>query len=590
MRVDSYYVTTMAAFAACVLCAVTANGAELEPEATAVWIALALFCGGAGLAALTRLRGIMRRHQHDQLRLAHTQQGNQRLLESAHEGLWLLDGRGRTIFGNHKLACMLGVTEAVLGKRSALEFLGENARADLHTVLCADPLLAGVPRDLSYRRADGARGWAIVSGRQVGFDHGLPEGTLLMLTDITERKKAELALATLKADLEVRIRLRTADLTRANEQLRGEIRVREQAERKLAASEQRVNEIINALPIALFLKDPASRITLMNPACEASFGFRQEDAERAHQAVPEIVRRGYEEADRRAFQQRELVTREEPIWIPGHTAFRRHVTYKKPVFAPDGTPLYLICLSVDIEERKRTEEALAHSLAQLRELTAHIETMKDQERRRIACDIHNELGQNLMALKIDVAMLHQRTAHSGTQLGRRVEGALATIDATIRSVRSIINDLHPSTLELGLAAALEWLLGEFRKRSGIDTALDVSGGEGEGLDARVTATVFRTVQEALANVLRHAQARAVTVRLSMYLRSVAVTIEDDGIGMPAGHARGFGLRSVRERVLAMDGWLNIDSAPGAGTRVRLMLPLLPRPQEASASLQEVSVG
>ncbi|WP_167758591.1 PAS domain-containing sensor histidine kinase [Zemynaea arenosa] len=500
------------------------------------------------------------------------------LMATAHEGLWLLDASGATVFANARLAAMLGLDESRLRGRCATDFLAENSADDLATVLAPGAFRSGIARDLCYRRADGQLGWAIVSGRPADAGLGLPEGTLLLLTDITERKKAELALAALKADLETRIRLRTADLTRANEQLRTEMGVRLEAELAKAESDLRLHEIMSTLPIALFLKDPTSRITMMNAACEEAFGVPLEHANAVDQRLPPGLRGRYLQADQRAFRQRGLVTSEEPIWNHTREEFRRHVTYKKPVFHPDGSPAYLICLSVDIEERKRTEEALASSLAQLRQLTGHLETIKDEERRRIASLIHDDLGQNLLALKLEVGQLHIRTAHHPTAFARRVAGAVTTIDASLRAVRSIINDLHPSTLELGLVAALEWLLGRFRMRSDVATTLNVSGGEGEDLDRRITSAIFRAVEESLNNVQQHAAARNVRVRLNIYHFMVGVTVEDDGSGIRDKHPRGFGLRGIHERARALNGWVKVDSTPGVGTRLRMMLPrVLPVP-------------
>lgn len=559
----------------------TVEGALLlsASEATAHVALSVLTVAASGTLALLLFREAPRLAAHGPVPAAPGGHALYALMATAHEGLWLLDRHGATAFANARVAIMLGLDEASLQGRTARDFLLENSAADLETVLSPDPLLSGIARDLCYRRADGQLGWAIVSGRPAGAAYGLSGGTLLLLTDITERKKAELALAALKADLESRIRLRTADLSRANEQLRDEMRVREEAERAHAATEHRLHEIVSALPIALFLKDDQSRIFMMNKACEDTFGVPLHEANEASARLPETDQRGYLAADRQAFTQRGLVTLEEPIWNHATCEYRRHVTYKKPVFGDDGTPLYLICLSVDIEERKRAEEALARSLAQMRQLTAHLETIKDEERRRIACDIHDELGQNLLALKLEAGMLHARIARRQTPFSHRVASAVETIDASIRAVRSIINDLHPSTLELGLAAAIEWLLGEFRKRSGMFTQLEVTGGDGEGLDARLTAAVFRAVQESLANVMRHAQARTVMVRLALKPHSLTVTIQDDGIGMREDEAGGFGLRGMRERVTALGGWLEIDSAPNCGTRVRLTLPLIPAAED-----------
>jgi two-component system sensor histidine kinase UhpB len=232
-------------------------------------------------------------------------------------------------------------------------------------------------------------------------------------------------------------------------------------------------------------------------------------------------------------------------------------------------------MSIDITERKLAEDQLQSSYRRLRQLTEHLETIKEEERRRIALDIHDDLGQNLMALKIDVEMLHARTGERHPQLRKRVRHVLDTIDATIRAVREIINDLHPSTLELGLPAALEWMLEQFEQRSGIACSLKVSGDPGLRLEIRRTTAIFRIVQETLVNILRHAEASQVEVCLRLQDDQLAILIADDGIGMQpgdAGKAAAFGLRGIKERIDAFGGELLIDSRRGNGTTLSIVMP------------------
>jgi len=205
----------------------------------------------------------------------------------------------------------------------------------------------------------------------------------------------------------------------------------------------------------------------------------------------------------------------------------------------------------------------------LRQLTAHLEMMKEEERKRIALDIHDDLGQNLMALKMDVEMLHARAGTRHPLLKQRVGHVLDTIDASIRSVRAIMNDLHPSTLELGLPAALEWLLNQFEKRSGITSTLTVIGVDGELPDTRRTSVIFRIIQEALVNILRHARATQVQVTLNIGMDMLAITIVDDG---EAGKDAEFGLRGIKERLDVFGGELEIDSAQGNGSTLSILVP------------------
>ena len=194
------------------------------------------------------------------------------------------------------------------------------------------------------------------------------------------------------------------------------------------------------------------------------------------------------------------LTRNEQVWLSVNG---------EPVFDEDGQFAGYRGTGRDISQRKRSEQAL-------RELTAHRESIKEQERKRIALEIHDELGQTLMALRLDVASLYVRVC-GHARLGERVGLALSQIDTSIRAVRNIINDLRPPVLDLGLDAAIEWLVGQFQRRSGIHCHLAWNSGAAI-LEERVATALFRIVQEALANVLRHADASEVTITLGSTAR------------------------------------------------------------------------
>lgn len=224
----------------------------------------------------------------------------------------------------------------------------------------------------------------------------------------------------------------------------------------------------------------------------------------------------------------------------------------------------------------QTDE-LRQSKQLLLQLATHQELIKEEERKRIAREIHDELGQNLLALRIDASMLHARTASTHPKLNEKAAYALHHIDATIKSVRGIINDLRPPVLDLGLQAAIEWQIEEFRRRSGIECIMHVENEHlDRGIAERQATALFRILQESLTNILRHAQATQVNVELHRSDASFTMRIADDGIGMPenprAG-AQSFGLQGIKERVRMLGGELVIDSAPGAGTTLTVAIPL-----------------
>ena len=228
------------------------------------------------------------------------------------------------------------------------------------------------------------------------------------------------------------------------------------------------------------------------------------------------------------------------------------------------------------QELRASEAKLKHSNETLRRLAAHAENIKESERKRIAREIHDDLGQNLLALRIEAEMLRLRTGERHPHLHERACRTLAQIDTTIKSVRQIINDLRPHVLDLGLNAAVAWQITDFRRRTGIACELFEHEGEIALSDGCATA-LFRILQESLTNISRHAHASSVEIHLEVQRDKIAMTISDDGVGLPATAERkpgSFGLIGIEERVKILGGTVSITSSPGTGTTVAVTVPLL----------------
>ncbi|MQA39329.1 PAS domain-containing sensor histidine kinase [Rugamonas aquatica] len=226
-------------------------------------------------------------------------------------------------------------------------------------------------------------------------------------------------------------------------------------------------------------------------------------------------------------------------------------------------------LMLEVVERKRAEAALHESREQLRKLAEHLEVVKEEERTSIARHIHDELGQNLLALRIDISMLSTRTSERHARLHQRVDAVLENVDTTISSVRGIMNDLRPAVLDLGLQAALEWQVGEFRKRSGLACKLVLPA---EAVFAAIVPAMeivlFRSLQEALSNVRRHAGASRVDVTLRRKGGRLLFIVSDNGIGIAPQHrdkSESFGLIGMAQRAASLGGRLDIGRyKPGVG--------------------------
>ena len=240
----------------------------------------------------------------------------------------------------------------------------------------------------------------------------------------------------------------------------------------------------------------------------------------------------------------------------------------------------LISVLRDVTERKRFEEELRHSQEQLRELAVHQESVREDERTGIARELHDELGQLLTAMKMDISWIsrHLDSMKPGQML-EKLDGMKSVAETSIAAVQRMSSQLRPGILDdLGLVAALEWLVREFQQRSGIqcDAAVD------ETLEIGGThATVlFRICQESLTNVARHAEASKVNVVLNQRGRSVVLTVSDNGKGITTDeieHPRSFGVIGMRERARALGGTVTISSSPGMGTTVVAVLPLSETP-------------
>ncbi len=231
----------------------------------------------------------------------------------------------------------------------------------------------------------------------------------------------------------------------------------------------------------------------------------------------------------------------------------------------------------EVAERIRTGQELQKSQELLRQLAAYQEQIKEDERKRIAREIHDDLGQNLMALRIEMSLLQGKTAAAHPSLNEKVTLALHHIDSTIKAVRTIINNLRPSVLDLGLHAAIEWQVKDFSQRTGIECKVVKNDGATDiELDDQCATALFRILQESLTNVARHAQASHVEIGLQRQGDTFLMRISDDGVGIYPGCRRkpnSFGLLGIGERVSMLGGTFSVDGGPGEGTVLCIAIPI-----------------
>src|SRR5437773_283204 len=235
-----------------------------------------------------------------------------------------------------------------------------------------------------------------------------------------------------------------------------------------------------------------------------------------------------------------------------------------------GRSLKVLGACLDITEQKNSEAALRAAADNLHALSRRLVEAEEAERRRIARELHDRVGQNLSALNINLDLA--LGAAGASPLRQRIEDSVSLVDATLQSIESVMAELRPPLLdEYGLGAALGWYAEEFSRRTGIAVALRDGKDAAAGLRPEAAVALFRIAQEALNNVAKHAGARQVRIELVGDAEEIVMRVVDDGAGFdPAAAARGkrWGMKTMRERAEAAGGRLEVDSAPGAGTTVR----------------------
>lgn len=240
-------------------------------------------------------------------------------------------------------------------------------------------------------------------------------------------------------------------------------------------------------------------------------------------------------------------------------------------------------IMTNITDSKLEQQEVNRSRARLAELTAHIEQVKEQERTRIAREIHDDLGGNLTAIKMSLSMLAARLPDDQPLLLEKAAYVDALVDRTIDAVHRISLDLRPSTLDLGIVDALEWQAREFEKQAGIACVFRSSDKE-IALDPDNATALFRIFQEALTNIAKHAAATRVVVNLRRQRQHLTLTISDNGRGVrPPDRVKpnSFGLRGMSERARALGGTMTLSAASGGGTMVVIKIRLAGADGEAT---------
>jgi len=485
-----------------------------------------------GVAHLLALVRDVTEQKHAEDALRESEERFRATFENAGIGMALVDLQGHPLKTNPALREMLGYSEEELSRMAFTEFTHAEDR-ELDWRLYRE-LTAG-KRDKyeiekRYLKKDGGVVWGQLIVSMVKDRRGLPVYAVGMVQDITERKRAEEDLVMLKRSIDVHYD-------------------------------------------GAYWTDTDHRFIYVNDAACKALGYEREEliGKTLLDVNPKASLEGlngvWQSLRSQGFFSTESVHRrkdgsEFPVEIV--------VTYVQ-----SGGKEFSCGFARDITERRRAEEERQRSFDQLRALAARLQSIREEERKRVARDIHDQLGQALTAIKIDLSSLVRELPAGEKQPAKRTASILQLVDESIQSVRRISTELRPGILDdLGLVAAIEWAGEEFESRTGTPCRLDLPP-ENIEVDAERATAIFRIFQETLTNVARHADASQVDVRMACEGGDLTLEVYDNGKGINGdqlSNRASFGILGMRERAMLLGGELTISSPPGKGTTVRVRIP------------------
>ncbi len=460
------------------------------------------------------------------------------IVENANEGILLIDDKQQITFINSKLAQIVGRPKEELENKSVLEFVFEEDRENAEKYIRENAAGSRETFQFRLKNSQGSERWVRVNAVSVFDEQKRYAGGLALITDITEQRKAE------------------TEHHRLNELLRS---------------------LINYSPLSVIILDKNGKTKLWNPASERMFGWRSEevldkpvpfvppDKREEHLALRNTVMGG------ESFPDREVVrVKKDGKKINVSIA-------ASPLLDSDNNPIGISTFLVDVTEKRKSErereklfKQISAARNRLKILSAKLISVQENEKRNISRELHDEIGQLLTAIKIDV----QRIKDGGNpeETMELADDCTKLVENTISVVRNLSLELRPAIIDdLGLAASLRWYLDKFRQRTGIEVKTEIKEVSNE-LPAECAITLFRICQEALTNIAKHAEAGYVKMSLNQNKRSVVLTIEDNGKGFDtqkalkqAARGKSLGLISMQERAELLGGRFSIKSAKGSGT-------------------------
>jgi PAS domain S-box-containing protein len=438
--------------------------------------------------------------------------------------------------------------EEVINKKLS-DFLAKDSAAMLEDIVMPDFFKTGFVSDMPYRfvKKNGETIDVLVSAIGELDDEGNIVRSLAVSIDVTERKQAEEALHQAKEALQ-----------KYSRELEDQVRKRT----------DEITGILKYTPSVIYIKDSAQRYLLVNSRFEKLFGVKNDTirGKTDYDVFPKEVAERLRQNDLKTLNENKPIQIAEEI--PHYNGINTYLSVKFPVYDAKGDVSGVCSISTDVTALKKAQD-------QLRRLSASIMESQEKERFAIARELHDELGQVLTALRMDSVWITDRLKESDSTASERALSMRDLIDETIEEVRSMAVRLRPGVLDtLGLVDALEWYTSDFERRSGITCVFDNEGIP--GIDNTLATATYRIAQEALTNIIRHANASDVILKLTTTNGCLAMTITDNGVGfntIKLLESEGLGVAGMQERAGLVNGTLDVRSQPGEGTHVLFEAPL-----------------
>lgn len=463
------------------------------------------------------------------------------IVETANEGILLIDEKQTVTFVNSKLADIVGYKRDELKGKRVIDFVFEEdiKRAESYIKDNMEGLKAEFKFKLKHR--DGSERWVSVNAVPVFDGPGRYTGGLALITDITEQRKAE------------------AEHHRLNELLRS---------------------LINYSPLGVIILDKDGNTELWNPACERMFGWSRKEVQ--GKKLPFITPDKAEEhlELRNTIMKGESFTDREVVRLSKDGKKFNLSISAAPLFDSDHKPIGISSFLIDVTEKKKSErereklfKQITAARNRLKILSSKLISVQETEKRNISRELHDEIGQMLTAIKIDVQRI--RLDPDSPDTASTVNDCSKLVESTISVVRNLSLELRPAIIDdLGLAASLRWYLDRFQQRTGIKVKTEFEKTL-DPLPPECAITFFRICQEALTNIAKHAEAGYVKVSLKQNKSFIVLMIEDDGSGFDTQKAlrdavrgKSLGLISMQERTELLGGKFSIKSIKGSGTIIK----------------------